>query len=163
MKYFKLSVLVFFLFVLGQVYSFAQDKVKGIIVELSSGKKVEYRLDDHPKLVFNGQTINLTADGVQVEYTPLELMKVTMGEVTNVNSGIDEHLSVQNGIMVESGFVRLTGFNATEVVAVYSTNGIKRADYFVGGDGSLVIPISSLPIGISIIRTKEQSIKITRQ
>lgn len=157
-----LFFLLSLLFVLGKMNSFAQDKVKGIIVELSSGKKMEFRLDDHPKLVFDGQTIKLTADGVQVEYAPLDLMKLTMGQVSNVSSGIEEHTSAQNDIKVEAGFVRLNGFKEGDSIAVYSSNGAKLAEYRIGFNGSLVIPISSLPTGISIIKTNKQFIKILR-
>ena len=157
-----LFFLLSLLFVLGKMNSFAQDKVKGIIVELSSGKKMEFRLDDHPKLVFDGQTIKLTADGVQVEYTPLDLMKLTMGQVPNVSSGIEEHTSAQNDIKVEAGFVRLNGFKEGDSIAVYSSNGAKLAEYRIGFNGSLVIPISSLPTGISVIKTNKQFIKILR-
>ena len=157
-----LFFLLSLLFVLGKMNSFAQDKVKGIIVELSSGKKMEFRLDDHPKLVFDGQTIKLTADGVQVEYAPLDLMKLTMGQVPNVSSGIEEHTSAQNDIKVEAGFVRLNGFKEGDSIAVYSSNGAKLAEYRIGFNGSLVIPISSLPTGIYEIKTNKQFIKILR-
>ncbi len=157
-----LFFLLSLLFVLGKMNSFAQDKVKGIIVELSSGKKMEFRLDDHPKLVFDGQTIKLTADGVQVEYAPLDLMKLTMGQVSNVSSGIEERTSAQNDIKVEAGFVRLNGFKEGDSIAVYSSNGAKLAEYRIGFNGSLVIPISSLPTGISVIKTNKQFIKILR-
>lgn len=162
MKYFKISILVFFLFILGQVKTFSQDKVKGIIVELNSGKKMEFRLDDHPKFVFDGQIIRLTADGVQVEYAPLDFMKLTMGEVSNVSSGIEEDTSTQKDIKVEAGFIRLNGFNVSDAVTVYSSNGTKLAEYRIGRDGSFVIPISSLPTGMSIIKANKQSIKIIR-
>ena len=74
-------LLVLGLLALGGLYSYAQDKVPGIIVELANGQKVEYRLADNPKFVFDGQTIKLTAESVAVEYTPSELAKVTTGEV----------------------------------------------------------------------------------
>ena len=163
MKYIKFSFFVFLLTITVLTRSFAQDKVLGIIVELSNGQKVEYRLVDHPKLVFDGQTIKLTADGIEVEYTPAEMAKVTTGEVENVSNGIEERISVQGDIKVEAGFVRLSGFAAGDAVTVYSISGVQMAIYQVESDGSLVIPISSLPSGISIINTNKQSIKITRR
>ena len=162
MKYLKIFILVFFLFILGQMRTFSQDKVNGIIVELSSGQKMEFRLDDHPKFVFDGQTVKLTADGVRIEYAPLELMKVTMGKVSNVSNGIEEHISTQNDIKVEAGFIRLNGFNERDAITVYSFNGAKQAEYRVGQDGSFVIPVSSLPMGMTIIKINKQSIKILR-
>ena len=156
------SLLVLGLLALGGLYSYAQDKVPGIIVELANGQKVEYRLADNPKFVFDGQTIKLTAEGVAVEYTPSELAKVTTGEVENA-TGIEELRSQQVDIKVEAGFVRLNGFGAGEEVRVYSVGGNLVATHYVESDGSLVIPISSLPSGISIIKTNQQTIKITRK
>ncbi len=156
------SLLVFGLLTWGGLCSYAQDKVPGIIVELTNGQKIEYRLSDNPKLVFDGQTITLTADGVSVEYTPSELAKVTTGEVENA-TGIEELKSQQGDIKVEAGFARLSGFTAGEVVRVYSVGGSLVATHYVESDGSLVIPISSLPSGISIIKTNQQTIKITRK
>ena len=158
----KKITVVSVLFAMGSIFSFAQDKVPGIIVELSSGTKVEYRLSNNPKFVFDGQTITLTADGVKVEYTPSELAKVTNGEVENA-TGIEELRSQQVDIKVEAGFVRLNGFGAGEEVRVYSVGGNLVATHYVESDGSLVIPISSLPSGISIIKTNQQTIKITRK
>lgn len=158
----KKITVVSVLFAMGSIFSFAQDKVPGIIVELSSGTKVEYRLSNNPKFVFDGQTITLTADGVKVEYTPSELAKVTTGEVENA-TGIEELRSQQVDIKVEAGFVRLNGFGAGEAVRVYSVGGNLVATHYVESDGSLVIPISSLPSGISIIKTNQQTIKITRK
>ena len=158
----KKITVVSVLFAMGSIFSFAQDKVPGIIVELSSGTKVEYRLSNNPKFVFDGQTITLTADGVKVEYTPSELAKVTTGEVENA-TGIEELRSQQVDIKVEAGFVRLNGFGAGEEVRVYSVGGNLVATHYVESDGSLVIPISSLPSGISIIKTNQQTIKITRK
>ena len=156
------SLLVLGLLALGGLYSYAQDKVPGIIVELANGQKVEYRLADNPKFVFDGQTIKLTAEGVAVEYTPSELVKVTTGEVENA-TGIEELRSQQGDIKVEEGFVRLNGFGAGEAVRVYSVGGNLMGIHYVESDGSLVIPIFSLPFGISIIKANQQTIKITRK
>ena len=156
------SLLVLGLLTLGGLCSYAQDKVPGIIVELANGQKVEYRLADNPKFVFDGQTIKLTAEGVAVEYTPSELAKVTTGEVENV-TGIEELKSQQGDIKVEAGFARLSGFTAGEAVKIYSIGGSLVATHYVESDGSLVIPISSLPSGISIIKTNQQTIKITKR
>ena len=156
------SLLVLGLLALGGLYSYAQDKVPGIIVELANGQKVEYRLADNPKFVFDGQTIKLTAESVAVEYTPSELAKVTTGEVEGA-TGIEELETKLGDIKVEAGFARLSGFTAGEAVKIYSIGGSLVATHYVESDGSLVIPISSLPSGISIIKTNQQTIKITRK
>ncbi|MBP3260237.1 MAG: hypothetical protein J6M01_03960 [Prevotella sp.] len=163
MKRKKKFLMLFGLLSLVGINGYAQDKVPGIIVELSSGAKVEYRLADNPKMVFDGQTIKLTAEGVAVEYTPSELLKVTPGEVADISSGIDEVVPMQGDIKMEAGLVRLTGFTNSEAVRVYTVGGSLTATYQTSTAGSLIIPISSLPSGISIIKINEQTIKITRR
>lgn len=157
------SLVVLWLLTVGSIYGYAQDKVPGIIVELSSGAKVEYRLADNPKMVFDGQTIKLTAEGVAVEYTPTELVKVTPSEVADINSGLGEVVAKQGDIKVEAGFVKLMGFAVNEAVRVYSVGGSLTATYYTSADGLLVIPVSTLPSGISIIKISKQSIKITKR
>lgn len=162
MKILKLFLLLF-LSVLGIPKSYAQDKVLGIIVELKSGQKVEYRLVDNPKFVHNGNTVVLSAVGVEIEYTPTDLLKVTTGMVDGISSGVDDVSFSEESIKVEGGFVRLCGFTPNDAVDVYSLSGMLITNYHVQSNGSLVIPISSLPKGVSIIKANKQSIKITRR
>ena len=163
MKELKKLLVVFYFLSFGSLYVNAQDKVPGIIVELKDGKKVEFRLVDKPKMVFDGTKIVLTAEGVNLEYTPAELLKVTTGKVEDVSSGIEELNVEQGDIQVNGGFVRLSGFMSGEPVRVYSASGVHKSSYATSSDGSLTISISDLPSGISIIKTKKQSIKITKQ
>lgn len=162
MKRKKKFLLLLGLISMGVINGYAQDKVPGIIVESANGQKVEYKLSDNPKFVFDGQTITLTADGVKVEYIPSELAKVMTGEVEGA-TGIVETETQSGDIKVEAGFVRLKGFNAGEAVRVYSVSGTQTASYHTSTDGSLMIPLSSLPSGISIIKTNQQTIKITKR
>ncbi len=155
--------LLLFLSVLGIPKSFAQDKVLGIIVELKSGQKVEYRLVDNPRFVHNGNTVVLSAVGVEIEYTPTDLLKVTTAMVDDISSGVDVVSSSEESIKVEGGLVRLCGFTPNDAVDVYSLSGMLITNYHINSDGSLVIPISSLPKDVSIIKANKQSIKITRR
>lgn len=155
--------MVFEFLALGSSLGYAQDKVPGIIVELANGEKIEYRLTDNPKMEFDGQTITLTADGVHVEYSPLQLLKVRTGDVQSDGSGIAELASQEGEIMLDAGFVRLSGFKAGETVCVYSLSGLLTASYQISSDGSLMLPVPSLPSGISIIKVNQQTIKITKR
>ena len=143
--------------------SMAADKVPGAIIELSSGKTVEIALTDNPKMTFDGTTVKLTAVNVNVEYTPAEIVKVTIGEVESSVSGISSMETSQATISVEGGFVRLSGFSANEAVKVYTLSGVETSSFETDASGSLAISISSLPQGISIIKASNQIIKITRK
>ena len=159
----RYSLLVLIILILGSFKVQAQDMVPGIIVELANGQKIEYRIADKPKMVFDGSKITLTAEGVTVEYTPTELLKVTTGDIKNTGTDIKE-MNIQSGdIKIDAGFIRLSGFAVGEFVNVYSVNGILQASYQISDSGSLVIPFASLSLGISIIQVNNQSVKISRK
>ena len=154
---------VFLLLTAGMVQAHVQEKVPGIIVELSNGEKLDYVLTDNPKFMYDGQTITLTAEGVHIEYLPSDLVKVTTGEVTSNSSDIIALPPQQGDIKIVAGFIRLRGFTHGEAVHIYSVSGSLIATFYIQLDGMLVIPLSSLPSDMSIIKTNQQSIKITKQ
>ena len=142
------------------------EKVLGVIVELTSGEKIEYQLSKHPKLVFDGQTITLTATNINVEYTVADFAKVTTGMVDyveDISEGISELSNQQGTINVASGFVRFSGFAAGETIRIYSTTGVLQDAKQTDADGTLVLSVANLPQGISIIKINKQSIKITKK
>ena len=144
----RYSLLVLTFLIVGSLKVQAQDMVPGIIVELANGQKIEYRIADKPKMVFDGSKITLTAEGVTVEYTPNELLKVTTGKVKNTGTEIKEMVIPDGDIKVNAGFVRLSGFAVGESVNIYSVSGILQASYQTSTDGTLIIPVSSLPLAI---------------
>ena len=163
MRKIKTILSIIYFLMIGTIYGYAEDKVLGIIIELTNGKKVEYRLADNPKLAFDGTTIVVTAEGVKLEFTPSELKNVTMGQVENVSSSIEEVAISHGSAELIDGVVRLSGFKAGEEVGIYSAGGIQYAKYNLATDGSLIVSLSSLPSGISIIRINKQTIKISKR
>lgn len=163
MTIFGRLLIVFCSLLLGFSHGYAQNKVLGIIIEMTNGEKMEYRLVDNPLMLFDGKTITLTADDIKVEFTPKELQKVMMGDVENVVNAINEVVTNQGTAEVNSGFVRLSGFQSGETVRVYNIAGILADTFKIYEDGTLVISISSLPSGTSIIKTNKQSIKISKR
>ena len=163
----RIKNLIMFFCLLAQWSSscYAQDKIPGIIVEMNNGQKIEYKLADNPKLAFDGTTITLTTNEITVEYKPTDLKKVTTGDVQNDNTGVHdlEQDVTQGTIQAEGGFVRLSGFTPNEPVRIYSLSGVLTTAYSIPDAGTLIISISSLPTGISIIKTNNQSIKITKR
>ena len=149
----------------GCIHGYAQDdKVLGIIIELTSGAKIEYQLSRQPKLSFDGQTITLTATGATVEYTATDLAKVTTGLVDkDITEGIAEVSLRQGEIKATLGLLRFSGFAANEPIRAYSISGALKVTYYTDANGTLILPMIDLPQGINIIKTNNQSIKITKQ
>ncbi len=142
-----------------------QTTQQGVIVELSNGERLEYSFTDNPKLQYNGQTITITSESLTVEYTPSEIAKVRFGEVEDIHNGVEENIAEtqKSNICMDAGFIRLSGFNKEDVVRVYTMDGKQFATYKTNLDGNLLIPISTLPNGISILKIKQQTIKIARR
>ena len=157
MKQLFLYIALFFPFLLN-----AQDKVPGIIVYLSSGEVIEFKLSEHPQMEFNGNTIKVKTDKVEVNYSLSEFDKVKTGDV-NSTSGIQVTDYGQSRIEKNSDFVRLISFESNKEVRVYSSSGQLYSVYHTDKNGSLIIPMTVLPMGISIISINKLSIKILRK
>lgn len=157
----KKLVLLFMLFLSFSVN--AADKVPGVIVELSSGGTIEIALANSPKMVFDGKKIKITSTNENAEYEPTEIAKVKIGEVDATDTGINDIQEEKGQIKTEGGFVRLTGFSANEAISVFSINGVLVGTFRTDANGSCSIELGNLPSGISIIKTKNESIKITRR
>jgi hypothetical protein len=164
-KNLRKQLMMLFLVSMGCLHGYAQtEKVLGIIVELTSGEKVECQLTKKPKLSFDGQTITLTATNVNVEYTVADFAKVSTGMVDEeVPEGIIETTLQQGDVKVALGFVRFSGFAPNEPIRVFSVAGILKNTYYTDVNGTLTLSVANLPQGISIIKANKQSIKITRQ
>lgn len=163
MRRIKVILSIVYFLMIGTNYVHAEEKALGIIIELTNDKRVEYRLADNPQLAFDGTTIVVTVEGVKVEYTPTELKNVTMGQVENVSSGMEDVTIGQGSAELIDGFVRLSGFKAGEEVIIYNSDGIQYDNYKVATDGSLIVSVFSLPSGISIIKINKQTFKISKK
>lgn len=149
------------LFIVGTIQGFAKDNVQGIIIQLSSGEKVECMLSDNPKMVFDGTTVTITAANLNLKVTPSEIKKVMMGTVDDT-SGIDDAKLNSSVFELNEDYIRLSGFTSCEEIKVYSASGVLYGAYRTSTDGNLILPMSSLPTGISIIKSNKQSIKISK-
>ena len=157
----KKLLLLFMLFMSVRIQ--ATDKVPGIIIELSSGKTIEIALANSPKMVFDGKKVQLTSTNENAEYESFDIKKVKVGEVDNVDTGI-KGIQVEKGqINAERGFVRLTGFPANEEISLFSLGGVLIRTFRTDANGSCTIDVQTLPLGITIIKTQNESIKISRR
>lgn len=141
----------------------AAEKMPGVIVELSSGGTIEIALTNNPKMVFDGKKIKITSTKDNAEYDPSDILKVKVGEIDATDTGINIIQDERGQIKKEGGFVRLTGFPANEAIPVFSINGVRIDTFRTDTNGSCTIDLRNLRLGVSIIKTRNESIKITRQ
>lgn len=141
----------------------AANKVPGVVVELSSGGTIEIALANNPKMVFDGKKVKITSVNKDAEYEPSEIIKIKVGEIDGANTGIKDTRKEKGQIKAEGDFIRLIGFHANEEISVFSFKGVRISTFRTDANGSFIIDLRHIPSGISIIKTQNESIKITRK
>ena len=159
---FKIKLFLFTLSTAITMQVHSTEKVPGVIIELLSGETVEIALTDNPQMVYNGTTINLTTNSFNIEYNPVDISKVYLGEVDRFDTIIQNVGMGKGSMSIENGFVRLSGFAANEILILYSLNGIQIESFHTDSNGFLDINLSSLPHGIFIIKINQQTVKISK-
>ena len=141
----------------------AVEKVSGVIIELTSGGKVEIAIASNPQITYDGTTIRLSSSTIKTVYTPADIAKVYVGEVDSSVSAISTVEATKGTMVVDGGFIRLSGFAVGTTVNVFTLGGVQTNSFKTDSNGSLNMSLTSLPKGVSIIKTNNESIKITRQ
>ena len=139
----------------------AQELSPCVVVEMKTGEKIEYFLTDTPQLKHNDESVLLTTKKTNVEYETSRIAKVYFSE--SVNSGIKDIKISDTVIQLFPESIHLIGFSPNESIQILSLNGKVYRSLSVSNDGSLTISLSDLSIGVYIIKSTNQSFKITRR
>lgn len=139
----------------------AQELSPCMVVEMKTGEKIEYFLTDTPQLKHNDERVLLTTKKTNVEYETSRIAKVYFSE--SVNSGIKDIKTSDTVIQLSPESIHLSGFSPNESIQILSLNGNVYRSLSVSNDGSLTISLSDLSIGVYIIKSTNQSFKITRR
>lgn len=148
-----------------------QELAKCIVIETTDGEKMECFLSANPKLQQNNDVVTLTYTDIigetdkinTVEFKTLQILKVYFSEAALPSAINGVKASEESRINIEAGMIHFSGYQADEKVRVYSLSGQFILEASVPANGELTLSVSSLPKGVSIIKTNNQSIKITRQ
>ena len=139
----------------------AQELSSCLVVEMKTGEKVEYYLSEKPQLKHNDESILLSTQKTSVNYETQNVSKLYLSE--GINTGIKDIRPTDSAIQLFPESIRLSGFFPRESVRILSLGGSEYRLYSISDDGSLTIILSDLPAGVYIIKTNNQSLKITRQ
>lgn len=142
------------------LHSRAQTDNQCVVVEMTSGQQMEYLLSDLPRIVHNNTTVTLTTTKAIVELQTSEVAKVYVS--TNATVAVRE-IKTDGNVLRSGNMVNLTGYKPNETVALYTTDGRLLKQQSTDDQGCLVISLSQLGAGIYIIKTKYQSVKITKK
>lgn len=122
-----------------------------------NGKPVVISLAEHPVITYTDNTLHITTTETTVEVPVSEVSGVAFSETTAINNiAIGSH-------QMKDGLVIFQQLAQGSQVYVYNTNGIKVLSHNADINGQAVIDIGKLPTGIYLIKTGNQSIKITNR
>ena len=146
------------------------DVANGVVLETSSGERMEYLLSTKPQFRQDKDKVTLTYNEagdytktISIEFSTEDILKVYLAKIDLPNSIEGVFVNDKNEISVEAGLIRLSGFKPGEIVRVYSLDGKLQSETTIPENGELTISIATLPKGVNVININKKSIKITRQ
>ena len=137
-------------------------QVSHIQVWLSSGKQVQYKLSERPRVVREAKTLRLTTSSVDVVYQAGEVYKITY----LIPSGLDAATTTpqQNGtITIADEQMQIIGFVPNESIQIFDASGRLLKQVKADEKGSQTISLSAFPAGTYIVKSQQQSSKFIRK
>ena len=135
-----------------------------VVVETTDGQRAEYLLTEQPQLRYDGQTVTFTTTAVTVEYVTEQVARVFFDKATPTPTAIAPTTAkTTDNLTFSTGHALISGLQPGEEACVCSPTGSIVATFQANGDGTLTIDLGTLPAGVSIIKTNQQSFKVTRK
>lgn len=137
------------------------DDAEAVLIWHVDGSCTTCQMDAKPVITYSGDSLQLTAENVDVKL-PLEgIANITFGNAeTSISSPT---VSVQGSIKATSDAVLLSDFKSSTPVFMYSVNGMLTDRYTIPESGSLQISLAGKRSGVYIIKAGRSTIKITRK
>ena len=136
-------------------------QTKRVVLETTFGERMICQFSENPKLTHNDKTVTLATSRVTVTYQTSEITKVY---IDGDSSTKIESVNIDGEkIIINDDAVYLTGLSNGQIIRVYSVKGDLVKSLPVSDNGSVTIQLTNLPKGLYIIKTKNQSFKITRK
>lgn len=140
---------------LAGVINFSQAE-PGAKLLLRNGEQVCFSFAHHPVIKTSDTEIVLYVDGMeQITCALADVQRVEMIDdvetAINLEGGAADEKTVV--FSISNGTMTINGLKAKEAIAVYNVNGAKAVSLKALGNGSLSVPLSSLPHGVCVIST----------
>lgn len=155
------KTLTIILCALGMASGYAGNKVKALVVELTSGEKATFLLEERPRLTFTDKELTITSGEYQTVYQLSSMQRYTFKEMEP--SGITQNTDNGNTITQAAGRIRLDGLKPGTQVKTFAVNGILVASAVADDNGGATITVNNLPKGVYIIKYGDKSTKIKKQ
>ena len=130
-------------------------------VWLKNGELHGYGLEKHPKVKMGKTEFTLTTASQTVRYKATDVLRFTLQE-----EGTENSISIpkaKEDVQFHNGTLMLAGCMPHSPVHIYDTMGRTLQVGQTDGEGDLTLSLTSLHRGIYIVKTKNTTIKITKQ
>jgi hypothetical protein len=152
---------VLFMLVCLLAYSVACQAATRLLVELKDGEVVTFDFADHPKAVFQGETLLVTSDALEVEYDFADVHQFTFED--EELTGVDKVALSAADVKFAPGTVTIKGTKPGSRVLAYTLQGIQYAAFTADGNGALEFSTADWPQGIYILKADGISVKFVKR
>jgi len=114
-------------------------------------------LAEHPVITYTDNTLHIKTAKETIDIPVSQLSGTTFNETTAIKSIDGSQLQMKDGSFC------LMNLAADSKVIVYSADGIEKLSTTVDANGQAIVNIGSLPKGVYIIKSANQTIKITNK
>lgn len=133
-----------------------------VVLETTYGEKMEFNLSSKLRLLQKQDTVILTSDDTKVQFLIMNIKRLYFSSLKG--DGIKRIVSDAEGrIELQHGCVCLSDFKPGEQIGIYNLAGHQIMKTVITSDGTVIIPFSAIPKGITIIKSNKQSYKINKK
>lgn len=130
-----------------------------VVLETMYGEKMEFNLSSKPRLIQKQDTVILTSDDTKVQFHIMGIKRLYFSPSNG--DGIKKIVSEAKGrIELQQGCLCLSDFKPGEQIGIYNLAGHQIMRTVITSDGTVIIPFSAIPKGVTIIKSNKQSFKI---
>ena len=144
----------------------AAEEEEALCVILDDGTELIFTFDKNPEVTFDDENVYIQTTSSSATYLVESVQEFRFVEapvVTNVEEGLPASSAKIHFRIMANDWVKVTGVGLTPEVSVYTAEG-KSVDVPVDYSQSEInIRLGSLPRGLYIIKTNQQSFKFIRK
>lgn len=152
----KTTATVLLLLFIGRGVTMAQH----LIIWQKDGSKVSYDLDEQPKTTFTTEDLVVTTATTTISYPLSKIQRYTYeGAQLSVRDVKAQGISISH----DDDRIIVKGLASGKTVSVYTIGGVQLLTKISDGAERLTLSLSSLPLGVYVIKADEITYKFTKQ
>ena len=137
----------------------AEENVTCMVLTLTDGTVNRFALTDTPKVTYEGENLVVSTGDEQFTTAFSGISQITFEQVS---TGISEMVGESQKPVFTPGQARFEGLKNHATVSIYTVDGKMLSSVRANEEGTVSIDLSTLPQGIYVLRTPNQSYKIKK-